>query len=54
MVGVRPTLPVKGVFLLLGNDLAGGKEVPDTIICEKPSLIGEEGERIMNYFHHVL
>lgn len=26
-VGVRPTLPVPGVSLLLGNDLAGGKVV---------------------------
>jgi hypothetical protein len=38
VVGVRPTLPVKGVSLLLGNDIAGGKVVPDPIICEKPSL----------------
>lgn len=25
VVGVRPTLPVKGVSLLLGNDLAGAR-----------------------------
>ena len=24
-VGIRPSLPVKGVDLILGNDLAGGK-----------------------------
>ena len=35
IVGVRPTLPVQGVSLLLGNDLAGGKVVPDPIVCEK-------------------
>ncbi|KAK3084422.1 hypothetical protein FSP39_016366 [Pinctada imbricata] len=35
IVGVRPTLPVQGVSLLLGNDLAGGKVVADPIVCEK-------------------
>ena len=35
IVGVRPTLPVPGISLLLGNDLAGGKVVPDPIVCEK-------------------
>jgi hypothetical protein len=35
IVDVRPTLPVQGVSLLLGNDLAGGKVVPDPIVCEK-------------------
>jgi hypothetical protein len=35
IVGVRPTLPIQGVSLLLGNDLAGGKVVPDPIVCEK-------------------
>lgn len=34
-VGVRPTLPVPGVFLLLGNDLVGGTFVPDPIVCER-------------------
>ena len=29
MVGTRPTLSIKGVSLLLGNDLAGGKVVAD-------------------------
>jgi hypothetical protein len=35
IVGVRPTLPVKGVSLLLGNNLPGCKVVPDPIVCEK-------------------
>ena len=35
IVGVRSTLPVQGVSLLLGNDLAGGKVVADPIVCEK-------------------
>lgn len=34
-VGVPPTLPVPCVSLLLGNDIAGGKVVPDPIVCEK-------------------
>ena len=50
VVGVRPTLPVKGVSLLLGNDLAGGRVVPDPIICEKPSLIGEVEEENKELF----
>ncbi|XP_062610561.1 uncharacterized protein LOC134272333, partial [Saccostrea cucullata] len=50
VVGVRPTLPVKGVSLLLGNDLAGGRMVPDPIICEKPSLIGEIEEENKELF----
>ena len=35
MVGTRPTLPIKGVSLLLGNDLAGGKVVADPKITSK-------------------
>ena len=45
IVGVRPTLPVQGVSLLLGNDLAGGKVVPDPIVCEKlTSDVASENE----------
>ncbi|KAJ8031164.1 hypothetical protein HOLleu_27809 [Holothuria leucospilota] len=36
IVGVRPTLPVKGVSLLLGNDLAGGKVVANAILTDEP------------------
>ena len=32
IVGVRPELPVKGVSMLLGNDLAGGKVLPEPIV----------------------
>ena len=35
-VGVRPELPVKGVSMLLGNDLAGGKVLPEPIITREP------------------
>lgn len=34
-VGVRPTLPVSGVSLLLDNALAGGMVVPDPLACER-------------------
>jgi len=36
IVGVRPELPVRGVSMLLGNDLAGGKVLPDPIVSAKP------------------
>lgn len=36
-VGLRSSLPVKGVSLLLGNDLAGGKVVPSVQLTVKPS-----------------
>ena len=35
-VGLRSSLPVKGVSLLLGNDLAGGKVVPSIQLCSQP------------------
>ena len=43
VVGTRPTLPIKGVSLLLGNDLAGGKVVPDPKVTSKPiTLVSTE------------
>ena len=36
VVGTRPTLPIKGVSLLLGNDLAGGRVVADPKVTSKP------------------
>jgi len=36
VVGVRPELPVRGVSMLLGNDLAGGKVLPYPIVSPKP------------------
>lgn len=35
-VGIRPELPVEGVSLILGNDLAGDKVRVDPIVTEKP------------------
>ena len=36
IVGVRPELPVKGVSMLLGNNLAGGKVLPQPIVTRDP------------------
>ena len=36
VVGIRPTLPLKGVSFVLGNDLAGGKVKPDPWVVEHP------------------
>ncbi|KAK4318304.1 hypothetical protein Pmani_010713 [Petrolisthes manimaculis] len=36
IVGVKSTLPVEGVSLLLGNDLAGDKVTADPVVVEKP------------------
>ena len=38
VVGTRPTLPIQGVSLLLGNDLAGGKMVADLKLLLSQSL----------------
>ncbi|KAI5620496.1 hypothetical protein C0J50_19963 [Silurus asotus] len=40
-VGLMSSLPVKGISLLLGNDLAGGKVVPSVQLTSKPSIEDE-------------
>ena len=43
VVGTRPTLPIRGVSLLLGNDLTGGKVVADPKVTSKSiTLVGTE------------
>ena len=37
-VGIRPSLPFKGVHLLLGNDLAGYKVVVDPLLTSTPCV----------------
>ena len=37
-VGIRPTLPVDGVSLLLGNDLTGEKVIVNPWLCSLPCL----------------
>ena len=45
IVGVRPELPVKGVSMLLGDDLAGGKELPQpTVTCDPCIEAGNDDE----------
>ena len=36
VVGTRPTLPIKGVALLLGNNLAGGRVIANPKVTSKP------------------
>ena len=37
-VGIRQTLPFKGVHLLLGNDLAGDKVVVNPLVTDMPCM----------------
>ena len=37
-VGIRPSLPFKGVHLLLGNDLAGDKDVVNPLLTTLPCI----------------
>ena len=37
-VGIRPSLPFKGVHLLLCNDLAGDKVVVDPLLTSTPCI----------------
>ena len=39
IVGIRPTLPVEGISLILGNDLAGGRVQPDPQVISNPSNV---------------
>ena len=50
-VGVCPTLPVEGVNLLLGNDLAGDKvmHMANPFVCSCPGN-SENSENIMQDF----
>ena len=38
VVGARPSLPVQGISLLLGNDLAGSKVIPGLAVDNNPKL----------------
>ena len=35
-VGIVAELPMRGIYMLLGNDLAGGKVLPSPIVCDSP------------------
>ena len=49
VIGTRPSLPVEGVSLILGNDLAGEKVMVDPRVVEKPRD-DEETERLAEKF----
>jgi len=44
VVGARPTLPVQGISLLLGNDLAGSRVIPDLSVTNEPELMKDVDE----------
>ena len=44
-VGIRPELPIKGVHMLLGNDLAGVKVFPDPIVVHQPEMKLDDVEK---------
>jgi len=41
-VGLRPSLPIKGVAMILGNDLAGDRVVGDPQVTEAPCLMTQK------------
>ena len=38
VVGTRPSFPVQGISILLGNDLAGSRVTPDLSVTSNPEL----------------
>jgi len=38
VVGARPSLPIQGIALLLGNDLAGSNVIPGLAVDNNPKL----------------
>ena len=53
MVGVMETLPAKGVSMLLGNDLAGGKVIGEPNVAMEP-VTSAETEKIEEEISGVL
>ena len=49
VIGIRPSLPVEGISLILGNDLAGERVMVDPRVVEKPRD-DEETERLAERF----
>ena len=50
VIGMRPSLPVEGISLILGNDLAGERVMIDPKVVEKPRD-DEKTERLAGIFH---
>ena len=45
VVGLRPTLPMEGVSLILGNDLAGERVIPDLqVVTEQEVMKKVDGD----------
>ena len=49
VIGIRPSLPVEGISLILGNDLAGERVMVDPRVVEKPRN-DEKLERLAEKF----
>ena len=50
VIGMRPSLPVEGISLILGNGLAGEKVMVDQRVVEKPrSKNREVGRKVPRY-----
>ena len=53
VIGMRPSLPVEGISLILGNDLAGEKVMVDPRVVEKPRD-DEKRERLAEKFPGII
>lgn len=49
IVGVRPSLPVEGLSLILGNDLVGGKVTADPCVTNQPTIPDGMKEAVIVY-----
>ena len=43
LIGVMSPLPVEGILIILGNDLAGSQVMTDSCVCYIPCLSTEAG-----------
>ena len=50
IVGIRPTLPVDGISLIMGNDLAGGRVQPDPQVISNPNKVLSANEGLTQTF----
>ena len=46
VLGARPSLPVQGISLLLGNDLAGRKKIPGLAVDNNPELTKDHVDKL--------
>ena len=49
VTGIRPSLPVEGISLIIGNDLAGERVLVDPRVVEKPKE-DEKTEKLAESF----